>query len=49
MNPKTAIDTQVRGRVRVEHGTKRIRAFLVGLISFYTDKVALYVDGVKQS
>ena len=30
MNPKTAIDTQERGRVRVEHGTKRIRAFLAG-------------------
>lgn len=86
MNPKTAIDTHVRGRIRVEHGTKRIRAFLAGElvadttspllvwekpcsptyyfppadfhtellapdgnVSFYTDKVALHLDGVKQS
>ena len=60
MNPKTA-DIQVRGRIRVEHGTKRIHAFFPladvhtellapdGNVSFYTDEVALYVNGVKKT
>ena len=53
MNPKTAIETRVRGRLRVDHGTRRIRAFLAGeLVADATSPLRVwekpYVDGGKQ-